>query len=216
LLGKKKYKEVAWGLFVGVASTVLSLAYLGPSLMEANRHIADGLDFFRREYAEQVSWIGYDHSLFALYKFVTLVIADNGGQPFASDLKLYMPITAIFGLVIYMARIRVLPILNQVIALTAFSVLLPPVSYDYTLVHLLLPCGLLMVYAAETWRRKEAVSGFLFGCFAVIFTWGTFLNFEGVRVAGQIRSVAMVFLLAGVLLFPFPQAKVDQVSTARS
>ena len=204
LISKRRYAACSLGVLVCGLATLISLAILDPSVAAGARHIGEGLDYFRHAYAEKISFPEFDHSLFALYKVAYAGLRGTSGMSFAGALAIYTPLVAVSGGALYVIRIRSMPVLNQVIALTTCSVLMPPVSYDYTLVHLLVPCGLLCVYAATTGRLASPTKGVTPAliCFSVIFTWGTFLNIDG-RVAGQVRAVAMLALIGVVLRYPF-------------
>ena len=55
---------------------------------------------------------------------------------------------AVSGVILWFWRIRKPPILNQVTALSVASVLLPPLSHDYTLMHLYAPWVMLVMLAS--------------------------------------------------------------------
>lgn len=208
LLSKRQCKQIAFGLFAAILTILLSALYIDPSLTDAAQSLTKGLVFFKQAYSEKLQWPDYDHSMFALYKVIYGAVhkGDLQYQPdFPIAQKIYLGLAALCGLAIYFYRIRELPIINQVIALSVCCVLLPPVSYDYTLVNLLLPCGLLIIYTAEVWKHDRQVGGLkpVFFCFAVIFTWGTFLTLDAIRIAGQVRAVALIGLLITVLRYPF-------------
>ena len=85
------------------------------------------------------------------------------------------------------------------------AVLLPPLSADYTLVELLLPFGLLCLYAVESQRSDLSA---IFGCFVVLFGWETFLTLH-YALDRPARCVALVVLLILVLRSPMPWARLD-------
>ena len=226
LLARKRYKEFAWSCAAMVAITVLSLAVLGPTRQAAQDHIADGLQYFHYNWASNLllTEVGFDHSPFTLLKVpYTLhhawrynLLRDplpNGVYPYLMVgtgpgldhlLSDYVVFSAVFGLVLYFVWIRKLPFLNQMLALSICAVSLPPVSFDYTLVHLLVPFALLCVYAADASRQRLTVSGLksCFICFALVFTTGAFLTYR-FRWAGQFRAVALLALLYLVLRYGF-------------
>lgn len=225
LLSRRRYWEFAWGVVVMLALTVLSLKFLGPSTRAAGRQIGLGLQFFQAEWAGRFlpTEIGFDHSAFTLFKMpygiwsalhhglIDFVLRggspDNrvsSGQHLQVLLTTYTVIAGVGGLVLYFGWIRRLPFLNQLLALSVCAVTLPPVSFDYTLVHLLLPFGVLCIYATSVWRSGQMVPGLRlsFLAFAVVFTTGAFLTY-GDRWAGQVRAVALLVLLAAVVRLPF-------------
>jgi len=228
LLSKRRYKEFAWGALVGILATVGSLEVLGPNLTDAQHHISAGLKYFESSSAATLlrTEIGFDHSLFSLVKFVMVFIngylhhikrairadgaapthlVDIAGPLLAVSLKWYLGITALAGIAAYFIWIRKLPLLNQTLALTICAVLLPPVSFDYTLVQLVLPFGLLCLYTVDIWRKDNQVRGLKasFACLSVIFTAEAYFTLV-IRLAGQVRAVVLLILLVTVMRCPFP------------
>jgi len=104
-----------------------------------------------------------------------------------------------------------------VLALTICAVLLPPLSLEYTLVHLLLPFALLCAYAIDMGQRGVAVEGLgaCFGCFAVIFNIETFLSNRFVYAA-EARTLALLTLLWLVLRHRFAWSALEPVASERS
>jgi hypothetical protein len=224
LLSKRRYREFAWGFLVAGLTTLGSLWWVGPSIANAQGHIAEGLDYFQRSYVLRLDLAdsGLDHSWFVLEKagilaayFVraivkhqdmdlTMFLHREAGH-LGAALQLYLVAVAVLGVTLYFVWIRSLPMLNQALALTVCAVLMPPASFDYTLVHLLLPVALLCLYAVERWRLGEAPAG-LRRCFfwlAVVLTMDAFFTAE-VRYAGQVRSMALTAVLITALCHPWP------------
>jgi hypothetical protein len=208
LLPQRRYKEFAAGLLAAALVTAMSLAILGPGILEAQHHINDGLIFFEHRYVlfPLPNGLQFSHSLFNLVKLGVAAAARLHGERTASPdalqraVAVYVPAIALLSLALYVARIRHLPMLNQVIALTVCAVLLPPYSLDYTLVQLLVPMGLLCVFTVAQWRQGRQPRGLdiCFTCFALIFTTGAYFQWK-YRFAAQIRTLAMLVLLAAVL-----------------
>ena len=216
LLLKRRYREFVWGLVVAAITTLASLALLGPTIAAAQRHIADGFRFINEAFilSTQRDALNYSHSLFSLLKFAVAVIARLLGQPanhtlLSVSLGVYMVATAVAGLALYFGVIRKLPILNQLLALTICAVLLPPLSADYTLLELFLPFGLVCLYAAETRTAPETPDlAPIFGCFAVLFGWETFLTVH-YAFDRPLRAVVLTILLLLFLHQPLPWQRLD-------
>ncbi|MDP9039136.1 MAG: DUF2029 domain-containing protein [Acidobacteriota bacterium] len=226
LLSRRRYKEFAWGCASALLVTALSLKIIGPSGTQAWRHVSSGLRFFQEQWAGNLmlTEVGFDHSAFTLIK-IPFVIVDalrhgllhdpgpDGTYPLLMTsawprlqivLRLYVAGTALAGVALYFLRIRRLPMLNQLLVLSVCAVLLPPVSFDYTLVHLLLPFGLLCIYAADQWRSRIHVPGLraVMACFVAVSTAGGFVTWH-FRWAGQLRAIALLTLLYALLRSPF-------------
>ena len=228
VLGQRRYREFAWGLGLAALVTLASLAVLGPSVFEAQRYIDEGFLLLKRQYvlAPVPSGLWFSHSLFNLVK-IGVVGPERLSHPLPpgepgellriareareaalmqSALYVYTPLVTLAAVILYFRRIRYLPMLNQVLALTIYAVLLPPFSIDYTLVQLLVPLGLLCVFATGEWRRGREPPrlAMCFACFAVIFTTGAYFELR-YGLYAQVRTVAMLVLLTAVLRTPFEQ-----------
>jgi hypothetical protein len=212
LLSRRRYREFAFGLVTAAGVTLASLAMLGPSVVAAQRHVNEGLAFLVPRYvlAPLPDALQSSHSLFNLVKLGVVAAARLHGERNASphDLQVafavYVPLTALLASLLYVVRIRPAPMLTQAIALIVCAVLLPPFSLDYTLVNLLVPMGLLCVFAAEQWRQGVEPRGLTlcFACFAVIFTTGAYFELR-YRFAAQMRTLALLVLLAVVLHYRY-------------
>lgn len=218
MLSQRKYRALAWGVASAAISTVASLALLGPTVMEAQQHIRDGLSFIKQVFVllRVPDSLEFSHSLFNLVK-VAVTVFVHSRQPVASAarslhemllmesvLHVYMAVVAVAGIGLYFLRLQRLPLLNQVFALTVCAVVLPPFSADYTLVHLLVPLGLLLVFAAEAWSRGQQPRGLglCFTCLALIFTKEAFFELK-YHFDAQVRTVALLVLLAAASHYRF-------------
>ena len=114
---------------------------------------------------------------------------------------IYLGVVAFAGVALWIFRIRKLPLTNQVLALTTASVLLPPISHDYTLMHLYAPWAML-VFATLQGRRIPGL-GIAFTCFALLFTPQSYLIYYSARFAGEFKSVVLVVLFLTSLRFAF-------------
>jgi len=217
LISRRRFREFAWGLAVAAVATVASLAALGPTIVKAQRHIADGLRFIDGAFilSTQRDALNYSHSLFSVLKFaialISRLLGSQANQALLNvALRMYMVAAAVAGIALYFGIIRKLPILNQLLALTVCAVLLPPLSADYTLLELLLPFGLLCFYAVESQRSDLNA---IFGCFAVLFAWETFLTIH-YAFDRPARAVALCVLLVLVLRSPMPWWRLDPAEAA--
>jgi hypothetical protein len=221
-LAQRRYKEFAGGLVATALTTVIGLAILGPSVLEAQHHINQGLAYIveRDGLSAVPNGLQFSHSLFAWVKIGVALFDHLRHAPantealratmqareslqFKAALSVYLPCVAIAGLAAYALRIWRMPFLNQVIALTLCAVLIPPNSFDYTLVQLLIPLGLLIVFAADRWQQGEQPRGLALclGCFAVIFTTGDYFRAK-YYFASQVRTLAMLVMLIAVMCYP--------------
>ncbi len=222
LLSRRQYKELVWCLIVITACSLGSLRILGPGTSQAQRNINAGLTFFKQTFAcnPLLSDLGEEHSLFTLIKLPVILLGDHSYEHSRTEaayaakermrtrislaLNIYLPLAAFTGISAYYLRIRKLPILNQTAILCVCAILLPPVSWDYTLPHLLFPCSLLCLYAVDTWRLRQSTPGLglCFACLALVFTYGGAFTYK-FRLAGQLRALALCMLLVPLLRYPY-------------
>jgi hypothetical protein len=230
LLSRRRYREFAWGIVVAAAVSLTSLAIVGPSIAEAQRHIDAGIAYVKYTFIFSVNpaAVTFNHSLFTLVKFAIvglhrqlhpmaihdhadfLVRAASERALLNATFNVYVTAVALFGIMVYFVWIRPLPLLNQLIALTICALILPPLSADYTLLHLLFPFALLCLYAAEKWREGTAVPGLTASviCFAPIFAFQTYITWR-YRFSCEFRTLAMVALLVVVMRYRFPWQSID-------
>ena len=121
-------------LTVGTAAavTLLSLAYIGPTFAAARAGLQGGTAEFLADYTLAIRATEWDHSLFAGLK----VFAVDQGYAVAPLLRPYFLVAGGTMLLVYVLRIRRLPLANQVVALSISMVLLPPTSFEYTLTEM--------------------------------------------------------------------------------
>jgi hypothetical protein len=202
LLSARRYAAAAWGVAVAVAASAGSTFLLGPTYRVSAAGIAAGLNYFRTAYAMQLrpAEIGFDHSLFALVKLAARALVQDRGVL----LDVYLAMAAALGLFIYVWKIRNLPRGNQILALTVCAIVLPPVSYDYTLINLYIPWAVLVLIAVSGGRGWGILLSLV--CMAVLMAPESYLFLHGVRLAGQFKAVVLMALLAISVLFPVDES----------
>ena len=204
LIPRRKWLPIVFSLAVAVLYSLFGLWVLCPDIATAQHGINFGLQSFQKLYATPYRPIlsGVDHSLYALIKRVL------GARPlteYEHILRGYTILTALGGLVAYFARIRKLPVINQVLCLTLATLLLPPVSFDYTLIHLYTPFALWVLYLAARARDGQSFSRDTTGtllCYILLFSQVGEIIFQGDRLGGQIKAVALLALFVLGLWYP--------------
>jgi hypothetical protein len=206
LLSKRRYREIVFSGAVAVCSTVASLWLVGGrDIANTWRQIESGIAEFRTVYMLHFrqTEIGFDHSLFSIYKWFWHRHHEFEIAPHI--LTLYLAVAAVSGIALYFLRIRHLPVINQVLCLCIASILLPPVSYEYTLLHLYVPFALLALLAQEKWNSREPIPGInaAFFCFAILLSPLSEFIHNSERFGGQIKSIVLVVLMYVALKYPF-------------
>jgi hypothetical protein len=205
LLARRQYRATAVALATAAVSMAASLWLVCPDVRVSWRGMQQGLAAFRVWYMLGYEQVGFDHSVFAGVKALWLMVSGKPLPPqsLALLLGIYMPGIAFAGIVLYFDRIRKLPVVNQVLCLTIATILLPPVSYDYTLLHLYAPWAMLVLVAMD--GRERAVPGLTaaFVCLAVAMTPLSEAIVHGQGYGGQGKAVALVALFGISLRFRF-------------
>jgi hypothetical protein len=204
-LARRKFPALLMAIATTVAIDLTSLAILGPTIAVANQHLNDALRRFGDAYLFSVhpDEIPFDHSLFAVIKHVAdhFRIADT-----AHLIRLdhwYMMIAALGGLLLYFTRIIRLPRINQIVILLALSVLLPPVSGDYNLVHLYAGWLILALFAiqAEPGVIRSRVLPACFLLLAIAFCPETYMFIGQAHIAGSVKALSLSLLVVLLLAY---------------
>ena len=108
---------------------------------------------------------------------------------------------------VYWFRLRGLPLLNQFVCLMLLAVLLPYVSYEYTLVHVYLCFGVYLLYLLERTAAGAArlSRGGVIGAmvlFALVIA--PLARLTGYHFEGQVKCLLLLGLLAIFLVNPMP------------
>lgn len=207
LLSRKQYRELAVALGAALVTTLAGLWLIGPSMGIAYRGIEDGLARFREHYMLTYLPVetSFDHSIFAVFKR-TMFSHGNGKVP-PEALTVYLAMVAVVGIALYFLRIRKLPMLNQILCLCIASILLPPTSHDYTLIHLYVPFGLLVLYAVrlpDPSKMPGLTAAFL--CLAFLFSPESEFILHGAGYGGQLKAGVLVILMGIGLTRPWAVA----------
>jgi hypothetical protein len=192
-----QYRQFVVSLLTAANTTILSLFYIGPDLRTASAGISGSVDAFLKLYSLQIDyWIGFDHSLFALLK----LNIHNVALP--SLLHGYMITLAVVMLTLYFVRIRKLPVANQVLILSVASILLPPTSWDYTLLQLYAPFIILVFVTIDSPHKIPGLSP-VFVLLGLIFTPTNFFFYSGHGASAQIKCLLLLGLMTIALVYPF-------------
>ena len=214
-LSRRQFRAATWMIFVAGAATLVGSWLLCPNLNISFHGVSSGLIAFKLEWVQKIRpiLVGCDHSLFALFKFLLLLrthlphpSAVPNGARVGYLASVYLFLVAGAGTILYVTTIRKLPFLNQLLCLNTASILLPPVSFDYTLLHLYAPWSLLVLFALE--RRERFTPGLtsVFCSFAILMAPETEFIYHGQSFGGQIKAVTLLVLFILALCYRFPSS----------
>ena len=208
LITRRQYKEASAAVAVCGVSTLLGLWIVCPNLATSWHGTQSGLAAFHTSYVLGYEQVGFDHSLIGVLKSFSSVTLPEELAPetLSTIVRFYMPLAAFVGIILYICRIRKLPIINQVICLTVAAIVLPPVSYDYTLLHLYVPWALLVMVAIESRGRNVPGLTAAMVCCAIVFAPVTELIVHGQSYGGEVKACALTVLGLIALLRKFPSS----------
>jgi hypothetical protein len=215
-LSRRRYKDLALGLAAAAIVSIASMWLICPSLSIAYRGILSGLAAFKRAYVLQYIGIetGFDHSIFGFIKSIAHHFLGSTMPGYL--LTAYLAFAVVAGLALYFIRIRSLPLLNQVLCLSVASILLPPASHDYTLLHLYVPWGLMVLYALDQAKAGGRMDGLVaaFVCFAILMSAESELIFKAHGHSGQLKAIVLVVLMYIGLKYRFGSTESSDVRVA--
>lgn len=201
-LSRKQYRQIVLAAAVALGLNLAGLRLISPSIRFAYRGIQKGLAANRQTYMLDIHRLetSFDHSLFGVVK--RICAAFNVWTLRPRYLDLYLALIACTGLALYFLRIRKLPVLNQIICFYTIAILFPPTSHDYTLIHLYVPWGLLVLYALRTGTQANGVTT-AFACFAIACSCEGELILNHMGFSAQVKCLALVVLLVTALRRPW-------------
>jgi hypothetical protein len=200
-------RKHAHAFLAGVATFLLAMLgsfyYVGPTIAIAWHGTVNGISGFVSNYAATAhSELATDHSFLACIK----QFASNPPfhhTDFSACSRCYVVIALSGAALLFLLRVRRLPLLNQILFVMICMVALPPVSYDYTLVHLYVPFALFVLACIRSAQARDGLPdadtpGFKRAllCFGLLFTPQFFLLHRTLNLNGALKSMA----LAGLLL----------------
>jgi hypothetical protein len=215
--GKRQYKQMAF--IIGLAATInlAALWMISGSIPVSAGGISAGLRYLKYVYVLPYNRIGtgVDHSLFALLKSA-IVVSIHPYPAFGTMVALlrgYTVLMAVADLSLYFFCIRFLPLLNQILCLCILAILTTPLSVDYTLMHLYVPWGMMVLLAIEAWHDGREIPGMkaAFFCFLILMCSLSEFMFHHCIFGGQIKAIALTALLVIGLRYRF--VALEQPST---
>jgi hypothetical protein len=211
-LARRKYVAILITIVTAVALDITALAILGPTIKIASQHLAVTLQAFGNSYIFDVHYweIPFDHSLFAVVKHLAEHTHTADAAHLTPFAHWYMAVAAIGAVLLYFARIIRLPRANQLVILLTLSVLLPPVSGDYTLVHLYAAWLVLALFAlhAEPGIMRSRVLPACFFLLAIVFCPETYMFIGQAHFAGSFKAVALSVLVILLLVYRLEEKRV--------
>ncbi len=210
LLTKRLYKQVFLAGAVFLAANLLSLAWIGPTVLSAYQSLAADKQIFFQKFLLKYhpNAIHFDHSLFSCIKqAIRLLLGWTSEEAMAARLQLayflYVPLAGILAALCLWA-FRSKPALNQLFAVTVIILIVPPLSYDYTLLALYIAWGAFLIHLLHDSPMARPLL-FLIP-FAILMTPHPLLRFGMVGCGGQVNALLLLFLLGAAYKIDLPSS----------
>jgi len=197
---QRRWKEIAVGLGTMAATTLLALRFMEPDIRFAGRNVLQGVSAFTATYGKGIAPV-YDHSLYLLLKIATMHFHPNAVRL----LHCYLLIAAAAATALFLGRMLRLPVTNQLLFLATMSVMLPPVSFEYTLQSLYIPWAWILLLLLTPRIPTRWWQGLTMVLFAVLMAPITFIEHRGTSWGGAVKAVALVGLLAVSIVAPMQE-----------
>jgi hypothetical protein len=189
------------GAATAIAATLFAMSFAGPTFSIAYNGFIDGVVRFKDQHAEaaRAAEAVFDHSLFSPIKIQYL---HQHGTPLQWSFPYYLIAGTLF-LALFFLRIRKLPFLNRLIFLSVAMICLPPVSYEYTIVHLYLPLLILLIALLQSEYPPATSQYAALACFLFLMLPLALLSEGKFLLAGQLQAVALLTLAILSTLSPW-------------
>jgi Glycosyltransferase family 87 len=204
LLPRGRWRAFGVGVATFIGATVLSLAWLGPTIGVAWHGLMQSVFGYQGMRVSELTWheLAANHSVIGLVKFMATV---TGISMATLTLPYYACGAVMMGLAFF-GRLWKMPAANQLLAVTSFMVMFPPISYFYTLVHLYPPFLLLLFLGIRAEQEGLSVPG-LRGTvmlFVPIFAPFTLFTYPQADLyGGLIQAFLLIMLFGCALEYPF-------------
>jgi hypothetical protein len=203
-LPRRRWRAFAVGVATFAGATALSLWWLGPTMGVAWRGSIQNVFGYQGLRASEWSQseLVANHSVFGLVKLVAMIA---GVPPARLTLPYYVFGAVAMGLTFF-GRLWKMPVANQLLAVTVFMVMFPPVTYYHTLLHLYAPFVALVFVAIRAERAGVSIAG-LRGTvmlFVPLFASYTLYTFPRVLLfGGLVQACLLLLLFLCALQYPF-------------
>lgn len=199
LLPRWRWRAIATGVATFLGATLWALWWLGPTMRVAWYGTLQNVFGYEGVRAGEFSLreLVANHSLVDIAKLVGLV----AHVPLGRVTLPYFALGAVVMGAAFFGKLWKMPVANQVLAVSTFMVMFPPISYYHALVHMIAPLIILGWVAFEAERAGVKVKG-LKGTmllFVPLFAPFTLLTYPQVFVyCGMVQGfvLAVIFLRA--------------------
>jgi hypothetical protein len=225
-LAKRKYGAFALAIAATAVFSIAALAGIGPSIRQAAADSSQSAQFLKKNYINIRMVEQFDHSLFGAVKQGMYVYHHRDLSQLeaavAKTLPFYSVLIPLAVVLLYLIRIRHLPVLNQLASYLVLCVSLPYVSYEYTLVYIYLVWGAFLLFlftdvvSGRVQIPTKAVNAIMVSCAVIFAPLGYIVFGRSFGLGGQIKTVCLIVVLWTVLKVPMPSSVFGELASRGS
>ncbi len=203
---RKSLRPLAICLLTFAGVLLLSFWFVGPTIHMAALGSFSGVSSFIDKYGSDTGFrhSTIDHSILGSIKEICLL--DGSGFNVARKFQNtgYQIAVVILGPILYFLRIRKLPAWNQLSLFLIGMVILPPVSFDYTLIHVYLAFGIVSVAYLASLQMGQSLpmANWFFAMFALVTSSQGWIQIGIFHLNGLIKTLALLTLCGLLLAVP--------------
>lgn len=202
-LPRGRWRAFAIGIATFVSVSVGSMVWLGPSIPVAwHGTLQNVFGYQGRRVSEwTLHELMANHTAYHLAKFAALM----SGMSRSHLTFAYYGLGALLGVFLFV-RLWRMPVANQLLALTAFMVAFPPVSYFYTLVQLYAPWAVLLFVGIKAEKAGGPPKGLQLSLLLFLPLFGSFMLFTFPRIylyGGLVQGFLLITILLCALSYRF-------------
>jgi hypothetical protein len=189
-LRRGHWQRILQGIGICLGSILGSLWVVYPNLAVSYREITVRTSAFVTSsiLGYQAGLVGYDHTPWSLFKACTSPWIEMHSK---AALDIYLAVGLSITALLWFTRVRRMARLEQILFLSVAMLILPPISNDYTLLHLYAPFGLLVLAIAREQVQPRLYVPWLI-CFAVLFAPESYVIAVSTHFAGQMKCLFLV------------------------
>ena len=208
-LSRSQWRLFVLGLATFAAALWLSFWYIGPTVSLAAHGTLSGIGGFVETYADHYRRfeLGHDHSFLGFIKTPLALRPLHIDSNVSWVSHTYLLLASLATAILWFGPVRRLPRINRYLLLSLAMVALPPVSFDYTLMHLYPGFCLLVLLAVESpyLPRQIPALGKLLACYTLLLSSENFLFLHGLHLNGPIKAVALFVACTLLIRHPLPE-----------
>jgi hypothetical protein len=210
LISDKRYKEAIWCFLITVGVTVSSLFLMKGGIFFNLAEFMKDLKYFQGRYLYLIGNQGtdYGHSLFNVFKGIDLYL------PIIKDVNAFISLYSILAFAVFVLLALYIIFIEKKLwkktTLLVFSMmLLPQMSYDYTLIDIYIPL-MLFITSDEKISRSNLIISVLFALLIIPKNYMLLVMSYDLHLSVYLTPLIMLFIMGIILKEGLLRSKVNK------